>query len=83
MQEIAFSLSNAICILDAVRESKQIPEKDFPKIVGRTSFFVNAGIRFVEELSKMRAFTELWDEICLKRYNVDDPKLRRFRYGVK
>lgn len=83
VQEIAFSLSNAICILDAVRESKQIPEKDFPKIVGRTSFFVNAGIRFVEELSKMRAFTELWDEICLKRYNVDDPKLRRFRYGVQ
>ena len=83
VQEIAFSLSNAICILDAVRESNQIPEKDFPKIVGRTSFFVNAGIRFVEELSKMRAFTELWDEICLKRYNVDDPKLRRFRYGVQ
>ena len=83
VQEIAFSLSNAICILDAVRESKQIPEKDFPKIVGRTSFFVNAGIRFVEELSKLRAFTELWDEICLKRYNVDDPKLRRFRYGVQ
>ena len=83
VQEIAFSLSNAICILDAVRDSKQIPEKDFPKIVGRISFFVNAGIRFVEELSKMRAFTELWDEICLKRYNVDDPKLRRFRYGVQ
>ncbi len=83
VQEIAFSLSNAICILDAVRDSKQIPEKDFPKIVGRISFFVNAGIRFVEELSKMRAFTELWDEICLKRYNVDDSKLRRFRYGVQ
>ena len=83
VQEIAFALSNAICILDAVRDSKQIPEKSFPKIVGRISFFVNAGIRFVEELSKMRAFTEMWDEICLNRYNVKDAKFRRFRYGVQ
>ena len=58
----------------------QIPEEDFPKVVGRISFFVNAGIRFVEELCKMRAFTEMWDEICQKRYNVEDPKFRRFRY---
>ena len=83
VQEIAFALSNAICILDTVKESGQIPEEDFPKVVGRISFFVNAGIRFVEELCKMRAFTEMWDEICQKRYNVEDPKFRRFRYGVQ
>ncbi len=83
VQEIAFALSNAICILDTVKESNQIPKKDFPKVVGRISFFVNAGIRFVEELCKMRAFTEMWDEICQKRYGVEDPKYRRFRYGVQ
>jgi len=83
VQEIAFALSNAICILDTVRESKQIPEEDFPKVVGRISFFVNAGIKFVEELCKMRAFTEMWDEICDQRYGVKDPKYRRFRYGVQ
>ena len=83
VQEIAFALSNAICILDTVKESGQIPEEDFPKVVGRISFFVNAGIRFVEELCKMRAFPEMWDEICQKRYNVEDPKFRRFRYGVQ
>lgn len=83
VQEIAFALSNAICILDTVKKSKQIPEEDFPKVVGRISFFVNAGIRFVEELCKMRAFTEMWDEICQTRYNVQDPKYRRFRYGVQ
>ncbi|MDG2005913.1 MAG: protein meaA [Thermodesulfobacteriota bacteirum] len=83
VQEIAFALSNAICILDTVKESNQIPEEDFPKVVGRISFFVNAGIRFVEELCKMRAFTEMWDEICQDRYGVDEPKYRRFRYGVQ
>ena len=83
VQEIAFALSNAICILDTVKESKQIPEEDFPKVVGRISFFVNAGIKFVEELCKMRAFTEMWDEICHQRYGVNDPKYRRFRYGVQ
>ena len=83
VQEIAFALSNAICILDTVKESNQIPKEDFPKVVGRISFFVNAGIRFVEELCKMRAFTEMWDEICRKRYGVEDPKYRRFRYGVQ
>ncbi len=83
VQEIAFSLSNAICILDAVKDSGEIPEKEFPNVVGRISFFVNAGIRFVEELCKMRAFTEMWDEICLKKYKVEDPKNRRFRYGVQ
>ena len=83
VQEIAFALSNAICILDTVKESNQIPDEDFPKVVGRISFFVNAGIRFVEELCKMRAFTEMWDEICQDRYSVDEPKYRRFRYGVQ
>ena len=83
VQEIAFSLSNAICILDAVKDSGEISENEFPNVVGRISFFVNAGIRFVEELCKMRAFTEMWDEICLKRYKVEDPKYRRFRYGVQ
>ena len=83
VQEIAFALSNAICILDTVKESNQIPNEDFPKVVGRISFFVNAGIRFVEELCKMRAFTEMWDEICQDRYSVEEPKYRRFRYGVQ
>ncbi|MDC0897290.1 protein meaA [Desulfobacterota bacterium] len=83
VQEIAFALSNAICILDTVKESNQIPDEDFQKVVGRISFFVNAGIRFVEELCKMRAFTEMWDEICQDRYSVDEPKYRRFRYGVQ
>ena len=83
VQEIAFALSNAICILDTVKESNQIPNEDFPKVVGRISFFVNAGIRFVEELCKMRAFTEMWDEICQDRYGVHEPKYRRFRYGVQ
>ena len=83
VQEIAFALSNAICILDTVKESNQIPDEDFQKVVGRISFFVNAGIRFVEELCKMRAFTEMWDEICQDRYSVEEPKYRRFRYGVQ
>tara|TARA_B100000674_G_C37975418_1_gene979054 strand:+ start:2075 stop:4036 length:1962 start_codon:yes stop_codon:yes gene_type:complete len=83
VQEVAFALSNAICILDSVRDSGQIPDDDFQKVVGRISFFVNAGIRFIEELCKMRAFTEMWDEICTTRYNVKDPKYKRFRYGVQ
>ena len=83
VQEIAFSLSNAICILDAVRDSGAVPVSEFPKVVGRISFFVNAGVRFVEEMCKMRAFTELWDELTRERYGVQDPKLRRFRYGVQ
>jgi ethylmalonyl-CoA mutase len=66
-----------------VRASGQVAEADFPLIVGRISFFVNAGIRFVEELCKMRAFTQLWDRICAERYGVTDPKLRRFRYGLQ
>jgi (2R)-ethylmalonyl-CoA mutase len=82
-QELAYALATALAILDRVKASGQVPDADFPKVVGRISFFVNAGIRFITELSKMRAFTELWDEICLERYKVDDPKLRRFRYGVQ
>ena len=83
VQELAFALANAIAILDAVKASGQVPADEFPKVVGRISFFVNAGIRFVTEMCKMRAFTGLWDEICRTRYGVEDPKLRRFRYGVQ
>jgi (2R)-ethylmalonyl-CoA mutase len=82
-QELAFALATALAILDRVKASGQVPAVDFPQVVGRISFFVNAGIRFITELSKMRAFAELWDEICLERYQVADPKLRRFRYGVQ
>jgi len=83
VQELAFSLATAIAVLDAVRESGQVPERDFPRVVGRISFFVNAGIRFITEMCKMRAFTELWDEICRTRYGIEDAKYRRFRYGVQ
>ncbi|MEC9059223.1 MAG: methylmalonyl-CoA mutase family protein, partial [Actinomycetota bacterium] len=83
VQEIAYSLANAIDVLDAVRDSGQVSEDEFPQVVGSISFFVNSGIRFVEEVCKMRAFTQMWDDICESRYNVDDPKLRRFRYGVQ
>ena len=83
VQEIAYSLANAIDVLDAVRESGQVPEDQFAQVVASISFFVNSGIRFVEEVCKMRAFTQMWDEICEHRYGVDDPKLRRFRYGVQ
>jgi (2R)-ethylmalonyl-CoA mutase len=83
VQELSFALATAIAVLDTVRESSVISDTDFPKAVSRLSFFVNAGMRFVTEVCKMRAFTELWDEICEKRYGIDDPKLRRFRYGVQ
>ena len=83
VQEIAYSLANAIAILDAVRSSGQIPDDRFPAVIASISFFVNAGIRFVEETCKMRAFTELWDRICRERYRIDDDKARRFRYGVQ
>ncbi|SDG35046.1 protein meaA [Roseospirillum parvum] len=82
-QELAFALATAIAVLDQVRDGGQVPPEDFPKVVGRISFFVNAGIRFLTELCKMRAFTQLWDEICQERYGIDDAKLRRFRYGVQ
>jgi (2R)-ethylmalonyl-CoA mutase len=83
VQELAFSLANAIAVLDAVRARGQVPEADFPQVVGRISFFVNAGIRFVTEMCKMRAFAELWDELTHSRYGVLDPKQRLFRYGVQ
>jgi len=82
-QEVAYALATAIGVLDAVRESGQIPIDEFPNVVGRISFFVNAGVRFVEETCKMRAFTELWDRVCSERYGVTDPRLRRMRYGVQ
>jgi (2R)-ethylmalonyl-CoA mutase len=83
VQELAYALSNAIAVLDAVKETGQVGEGDFARVVGRISFFVNAGIRFVDELCKMRAFVELWDRITRERYGVTEPKLRRFRYGVQ
>jgi (2R)-ethylmalonyl-CoA mutase len=83
VQELAYSLATAMTVLDAVRDSNQIPEADFPKVVSRLSFFVNAGIRFIEECCKMRSFTRMWDEITQTRYGVEDPKQRRFRYGVQ
>jgi (2R)-ethylmalonyl-CoA mutase len=83
VQEIAYALANAVSVLDAVRDSGQVPPERFPQVVGAISFFVNAGIRFVEEICKLRAFTDLWDRICRERYGVEDPKLRRFRYGVQ
>ena len=82
-QELAYSLATAIGVLDAVRESGQLSDDEIPEVVGRISFFCNAGIRFVEETCKMRAFTILWDRITKERYGVEDPKLRRFRYGVQ
>ena len=82
-QEIAYALSTAIAVLDAVKDSGQVDDADFEKTVGRISFFVNAGVRFIEETCKMRAFGQLWDEITRDRYGVTDPKMRRFRYGVQ
>jgi len=82
-QELAYALVTAIGVLDAVKATGRVPEDEFGKVVGRMSFFVNAGIRFVEELCKMRAFVELWDRITQERYGVTDPKQRRFRYGVQ
>jgi (2R)-ethylmalonyl-CoA mutase len=83
VQEVAYALCTAIAVLDAVRESGQVEEAKFGDVVARISFFVNAGVRFVEEMCKLRAFGELWDEITLERYGVQDPKHRRFRYGVQ
>ncbi|MEO1307428.1 MAG: methylmalonyl-CoA mutase family protein, partial [Pseudomonadota bacterium] len=80
-QELAYALATGIAVLDDLKG--KIPAEHFPAMVGRISFFVNAGIRFVTEICKMRAFTELWDEICRDRYNVEDAKYRRFRYGVQ
>ncbi len=83
VQELAFALANAVTILDAVKATGNVPVDDFSKVVGRIAFFVNAGLKFVTEISKMRAFTELWDEITRERYGVEEEKFRRFRYGVQ
>jgi (2R)-ethylmalonyl-CoA mutase len=80
-EELSFALATAVAVLDDLRG--KVPAQHFPAMVGRISFFVNAGIRFVTEMCKMRAFVELWDEICAERYGVEDPKFRRFRYGVQ
>ena len=83
VQEIAFAMCTAIAVLDAVRDSGQVPPERFGEVVKAISFFVNAGVRFVEEMCKMRAFVQLWDELTLQRYGVTDPSQRRFRYGVQ
>jgi len=83
VQEIAYSMSTAIAVLDAVRDSGQVPAERFGEVVARVSFFVNSGVRFIEEMAKMRAFVALWDELTTQRYGVVDPKQRRFRYGVQ
>jgi len=83
VQEISYALCTAIAVLDAVKAAGQVPEQRFGEVCARISFFVNAGVRFVEEMCKMRAFTRLWDTLLLERYGVQDPKHRRFRYGVQ
>jgi (2R)-ethylmalonyl-CoA mutase len=83
VQELAYGLANAITLLDAVKASGQVPENDFPIVVGRISFFLDSGIRFIEEMCKTRAFSKLWTQICHERYGVMDEKYSRFRYGVQ
>jgi ethylmalonyl-CoA mutase len=82
-QEIGYTLANAVAVLDAVRDSNGVPENEFGNVFGRISFFCNGGIRFIEEMCKMRAFTQLWERIGRERYGVTDPKFLRFRYGVQ
>ncbi|MFP4359439.1 MAG: methylmalonyl-CoA mutase family protein [Alphaproteobacteria bacterium] len=82
-QELAFALATACSVLDSIKQAGTVPDDEFPTVVGRISFFVNAGIRFITEMCKMRAFTELWDEICRERYGITDEKFRRFRYGMQ
>ncbi|MGL6183191.1 MAG: methylmalonyl-CoA mutase family protein, partial [Aestuariivirga sp.] len=82
-QELSYALATAIAVLDGVKASGAVSEAEFPQVFGRISFFVNAGIRFITEMCKMRAFTELWDEIGRERYGIADEKYRRFRYGVQ
>ncbi|GAA2728751.1 protein meaA [Streptomyces nogalater] len=83
VQEIAYAMSTAIAVLDAVRDSGQVPPDRMGDVVARISFFVNAGVRFIEEMCKMRAFGRIWDKITRERYGIEDPKRRRFRYGVQ
>ncbi len=82
-QELSFALATAIGVLEYLNDSEKISKPLFEKIVGRISFFVNSGMRFVTETAKMASFTELWDEICMKRFKISDPKYRRFRYGMQ
>src|SRR5919108_1891158 len=83
VQEIAYAMSTAIAVLDAVRDSGQVPQERMGDVVARISFFVNAGVRFIEEMCKMRAFGRIWDQITRERYGIENPKQRRFRYGVQ
>jgi (2R)-ethylmalonyl-CoA mutase len=83
VQEVAYAICTAIAVLDAVRDSGQVPPERMSEVVGRISFFVNAGVRFVEEMCKMRAFARLWDKVTQQRYGIADPGCRRFRYGVQ
>ncbi|MEV6590757.1 protein meaA [Streptomyces acidicola] len=83
VQEIAYAMSTAVAVLDAVRDSGQVPQERMGEVVARISFFVNAGVRFVEEMCKMRAFGRIWDRITRDRYGIEDPRQRRFRYGVQ
>jgi len=83
VQELAFALATAIAVLDTVKASGEVTDEKFGEVVGRISFFVNAGLRFITEMCKMRAFAELWDEITRERYGITDPKQRLFRYGVQ
>ncbi|WP_341989206.1 protein meaA [Azorhizobium sp. AG788] len=83
VQELAFALANAVAILDTVKKSGEAEGETFGEVVGRISFFVNAGMRFITEMCKMRAFVDLWDEICVERYGITDPKQKLFRYGVQ
>ncbi|KJK38862.1 protein meaA [Streptomyces variegatus] len=83
VQEIAYAMSTAIAVLDAVRDSGQVPQERMGDVVARISFFVNAGVRFVEEMCKMRAFNRIWDRVTRERYGIENPKQRRFRYGVQ
>ena len=83
VQEIAYAMSTAIAVLDAVRDGGQVPQERMGDVVARISFFVNAGVRFVEEMCKMRAFGRIWDQVTRERYGIENPKQRRFRYGVQ
>src|ERR1700709_2001848 len=83
VQELAFALATAVAVLDTVKASGEVSQQKFGEVVGRISFFVNAGMRFITEICKMRAFVELWDEITRERYGITDPKQRLFRYGVQ
>jgi (2R)-ethylmalonyl-CoA mutase len=83
VQELAYTLANAMSVLDSIKARDDVRSEDFPRVVGRIAFFLNAGIRFIEEICKVRVFTKMWDRICKDHYGVEDPKLRQFRYGVQ